>query len=192
MEIDGTSSASNDSNPAQFSQINNNYYNSDNLYYNNLIVQNKKNEFENYFNKNLNFFDKKSDNKEVKKVDYFNIPKKDNFCNNSNNNNSNNNNNNTMKNNNNNNSAAGGGGGKGMEVKKNFGFENNNFSGKKISEFSDNRKNQIEFFVSKKNGDSNRIHLNNVDAFGKKSISFTPDQVRQLFFNYLILFFSWL
>ncbi|KAK4873199.1 hypothetical protein RN001_015228 [Aquatica leii] len=152
MEIDRTSSTSNDSNSPQFSQINTNYY-SDSVYNYNLI-HTKKSEFENYFSKN--FYEKKLESKE-KKIEFCNSVSVSNA--------------NSLKNNNNNNSDSG----KNEDVsKKGCPFENT-FNSKKISDISDSRKSQECF--NKKSTD-NRIHLNNVDAFGKKSLSFSPDQVQ--------------
>lgn len=156
MEIDGTSSASNDSNSPQFSQLNANYY-GDNLYYNNLVVQSKKSEFQNYFEKSI--LEKHLDTKDLKKLDYCNnvVP---NLNNNIKSNSNNNNNNNTMGPNN--------------ENPKSYEFENNGaFGAKKMSEVDDNKKSH--YFIKK--GEENKILLNNVDNFGKKSVSFTPDQV---------------
>lgn len=65
--------------------------------------------------------------------------------------------------------------------------------GKKVEEFvevnsrkSGNHQQSVVGFYSnvagKKGGDNNEIQLNNVNGFGKKTISFSPDQVRMRFF----------
>ena len=60
--------------------------------------------------------------------------------------------------------------------KKTFAF-NDNFGVKKVPEhFVEDVKNQVECLH--KLGDGGSIHLSNVDGFGKKSVGFTADQVK--------------
>lgn len=156
MEVDCTSSASNDSNPTHFHQtIGQNYY-ADNTYFTNV----KRTEYE-YFNKDFYITDKnvaeKDKNKDCySKKDYENL--------NNNNNNNNNNHNSSEKSHSD------------LFLKKNF-IYNGTFN--KSKDYVDNTKNNIEYFNNKKN-DSNFIHLNNIDGFGKKSMSFSADQVSYL------------
>lgn len=149
MEIDGGSSASNDSNNGSYHSINSgvNYY-SDNLFF----ATNGK--LDNYFASD------KLVKRDNKKVDYYN--KKDDYC---------------MNN----------------KVRNDLGKRPLMFQdgyGKKCDDTLDVRKNQMDYY-NKKNLDNN-IHLHNIESFGKKSVSFSPDQVSlwkniSALFSYLLL-----
>lgn len=62
--------------------------------------------------------------------------------------------------------------------KKNFMYENYN---KKMDDFVDNVKNQLEIFNIK--GDPNVINLKSNDGFSKSTFSFSPDQVNSIYFK---------
>lgn len=160
MDIDGTSSASSDSNPSQFGQnlsINANFYN-DNMYFNN----SKKSDFDNYFSKefyNGNKTERKVDVKCNKKTEFY-VGKKDDFC---------------ASASNNNNEANDSTKTRSDQFSKRTALFSPNYC-KKVDELVDSRKVQSNYF-NKKNGENANIHLNNIDLFGKKAISFSADQV---------------
>lgn len=161
MDIDGTSSASSDSSPSQFTQnlnIGTNFYN-DNMYFS---PNSKKSELDNFFNKDFYSGDKtdrKIDVKCNKKTECYS-GEKHNFCASANNNNNNNNVNDSNKS------------GSEQYAKRGALFAQN--YGKKVDEFVD-RKAHSNYF--KKATENANIHLNNLDLFGKKTISFSADQV---------------
>lgn len=169
MDIDGTSSASSDSSPSQFGQnlsISANFYN-DSMYFSN----SKKSDFDNYFNKEFYGGDKADRKVDAKcsKRSEFCIGKKDDFC--------------ASASNTRNNEAS--------DTNKNrsdqFSKRDALFSasyGKKVDELVDNRKVQSNYF-SKKNGENANIHLNNLDLFGKKQITFSADQVNTILFKHV-------
>lgn len=81
-------------------------------------------------------------------------------------------------------SKRSGGGGSNSNGSGDFGKRSALFTyGKKLEELSDSRKNQMSYFNgNKKLAQETAIHLNGSDGFGKKSISFTAEQVLNHFF----------
>lgn len=152
MEVDGTSTSS-DSSSLQYNNINTNFY-TENIY---LSQGARRAEFDGYFGKD--FYSKSDKNR----GDFFAASKKDNFPATTLNSTANSNNNNGLKT-------------KSEDfAKKTQSYPFVSGYSKKLDDFVDSMK-TLEYF-NKKTENSNSIHLNNVDGFGKKSISFSPDQV---------------
>lgn len=156
MEVDGTSSASSDSNLNLGQAL----YQEEMMYFPQTA---KKNDFDSFFGGKDFFQEKKLEagaERTSRKLDFYS--KKDGFCDLS-----------------------------GDVSKRSSGSGNNSnnsgdFSkrgalfayGKKLEELSDSKKNQISYFNgNKKAAQDSAIHLNGSDGFGKKSISFTAEQV---------------
>ncbi|GLV33753.1 Six4 [Carabus blaptoides fortunei] len=155
------SSASSDSNLSQFGP--NNLNNNQNFYTNSLYCTNlsKKSDYEAYFNINKDYYTMSEKKGETYEKIYSNLTqkdKKDDYVNK-----------NTSDN--------------VSDTKKTTRFDSfynktDHFSDKKVENYySDNRKNQTDYYQNKKN-ELNSIHMTTVDPFPKKALSFSPEQVQ--------------
>lgn len=184
MEVDCTSSASNESNPTHFhhqaslgqqQQQQSGFY-ADNSYFSASAI--KRADYE-YFSKDFYVVDRKLDEKDSmsskgKDCSFLKSHKDFEALNN-------NNNNNSSSTNNNNNVIVGEKGGD-LFVKKNF-LYNGAFGNNLKKDYVDAAKSGVEYFGGSNSKKSeNFIHLNNVDGFGKKPMGFSADQVRNYFF----------